>query len=115
VLGGLPSPQELAKRGDKPRTVSGANAPQNRLLQSEGLAYVSDPGWSANAEASGSSALIHGHTDALSFVLYRINTPLVDDTDTLTDLRLDYNWDTPPVDPQGLYVGLADLTADPTP
>src|SRR5688500_7737060 len=61
-LPGLPVPSALARTAP-PRVSSGAHSPLVHTLRSDGAEYAPFPGWSANAEVSGLSALIHGVPD----------------------------------------------------
>jgi hypothetical protein len=108
---GLPSPASLA-RSAPAKSASGSNAAQVRLLQSDGSQYLPWPDYSANAEVSGTDAVIHSLPGELSYVIFQLGTPLVDNTETLTEVRLDHSWVTEPTTPEGLYIGFADNEAD---
>lgn len=110
-LRSFPSPLELGAKAPG-RRASGSDAATVRLLQSDGAEYAPWPGYSNNAEVSGSDALLHAMDGDLSYVMYQLGTPLVDNTDTLTDLRLDFSLSGPPFYPDGLYIGLPDLVKD---
>ena len=111
---GLPSPVALSRNAPEiSRSVSSSLGALNRTLVSPGSDYVPWANYSANAEVSGTEAIIHGNTTALNFVYYPVPSPTVDNTSRFMQLELDFDWvGSAPAAPEGLYIGIPDQIKD---
>jgi hypothetical protein len=112
-LSQLPRPSELA--AVLPRTAAGLHSEVTRTLVTRGNQLLPFPGFARNVvgDEASRSATYSGRTDELTFALYALNASLVDETQTLEQIMLDYDWLTAePTAPHGLWLGLPDHAAD---